>query len=84
MLLDIVLPGMNGVALLRAPRRLNPEVKGIMMSGYAAPETIQASRAERICGFLQKPFSIETLADAVRRALAPGEEIIPSDSQERL
>ncbi len=71
-LLDMVLPETKGTDIFRALRRLNPEVKGILVTGYSVPEEVRALRAEGLSGFLQKPFSIETLADVVRGALARG------------
>jgi PAS domain S-box-containing protein len=70
-LLDLTMPGMDGVEVFHELRRLRPGLPAILMSGY----TDAASRVQEggLAGFLQKPFRVADLAHAVTSALAPGD-----------
>jgi len=62
-LTDIVMPGnMSGLLLAESAGKIRPDLKIIFMSGYA--ETLEA--AQRDWPVLQKPFSVESLMDALR------------------
>jgi two-component system, cell cycle sensor histidine kinase and response regulator CckA len=68
--LDMVMPGMNGVATLAALRRINPDVRVLLTSGFApAGHADEVDRAG-VCGFLPKPFAVDELAAQVGHALA--------------
>ena len=68
LLSDLVMPGMDGVALAQALRASRPGLPVIFMSGYNDPERIGAVGAgER---FLQKPLAPESLLAEVASALA--------------
>lgn len=60
-LLDMIMPGMGGLEVLRRLRAIDPDVKILLCSGYSihgeAPRTI----GQGCDGFIQKPFSIEDL-----------------------
>jgi signal transduction histidine kinase len=68
--LDMVMPGMNGRATLAAMRAVNPEIPVLLMSGYTINEDIQAVLDDGASGFLSKPYSVEmlarSLADVIR------------------
>ena len=68
-LVDAVMPGMNGAELFRTLRECNPRVKCLMISGYAASLEIETLKDEGILGFIRKPFSPKTLAKHVKAAL---------------
>ncbi|MBD3186633.1 response regulator [Candidatus Bathyarchaeota archaeon] len=62
-LMDIKMPGMNGVEVLRKIKQLNPSLKVAMMTAYSLPSKIQQSfelGAERV---FQKPLEIEELIE---------------------
>ncbi|MBI5086134.1 MAG: response regulator [Acidobacteria bacterium] len=74
LLTDIVMPGMNGRVLSQQMLAMRPELRVVLMSGYA--EDVVAHRGVLAQGvrFLQKPFTPDELAAAVRQALdAPDE-----------
>jgi PAS domain S-box-containing protein len=66
LLTDFAMPGMNGLELSTRIRKLRPECRILMMSGYAASSDGGAAAGVR---FLPKPFSVDALAEAVRTAL---------------
>ena len=63
-ILDVVMPGMNGKECSREVSRLSPGTKVIFMSGYSS-DGEEATEGY----FLSKPFSLDELLDAVNRAL---------------
>ena len=66
---DMVLPGMNGVALYLEIRKLRPGIRRFYLSGYA-PEALSAAGALETAGrFLQKPYSRHSLLRMVRTVL---------------
>jgi len=67
LLSDVVLPGENGHALARKLRRTRPELKVLLISGYA--EQMEAQEAGTCLG---KPFSGALLLRRVRQALDCG------------
>ena len=54
-LIDLSMPGMSGVEVLRAMRLADPSVPAILTSGYAVDE-LQSRYGNEGFGFLQKPF----------------------------
>jgi len=68
-ILDMVMPGMNGEQVYDSLVEINPDIKVLISSGYS-----QSGPAERILtkgcnGFIQKPFKIQLLSQAVRKVL---------------
>jgi CheY-like chemotaxis protein len=66
---DVVMPNMSGGELARALSAERPGLRVLFVSGYAADEQVRESVRHHAVAFLQKPFSIEGLARAVRHAL---------------
>ncbi len=74
-LLDIWMPGMDGIEALRRIKELQPQTPVIMMSGHATIAT--AIRATKVgaSDFIEKPLEIDLVVNAIRRALGVQEEI---------
>ncbi len=67
---DIVLPGgMSGLEFVEEVRAANPDLNVVFMSGYPAMPGQNAGNLESQDIFLQKPFTREKLANALRTAL---------------
>ena len=66
---DVVMPGMNGRELRDEISRLKPGLKCLFMSGYTADVIAHQGLVEEGVNFLQKPFSVASLAKRVREAL---------------
>jgi PAS domain S-box-containing protein len=69
LLSDVVMPGMNGPDLVRRIRVERPETRCLLMSGFAASLLEGCKDEAQPFGFLQKPFTLEVLANRVRQAL---------------
>lgn len=67
-LTDVVMPGVDGIALLEHLTRMHPGLPVLLMSGYSDRELELRSLAAP-CGILRKPFSSATLLNEVRRCL---------------
>ena len=68
-LTDSMLPGMPGMEVVRRLRERWPDMKAILMSGYAAPGVIDAAVAANKIQFLQKPFDMADLARTLQAGL---------------
>jgi PAS domain S-box-containing protein len=68
-ILDLIMPDMDGVAALRSIRQKMPRVKILVTSGCTSPEKTPLLEALGIQGFLQKPFDLVKLASTVRDVL---------------
>ena len=66
---DVVMPEMNGWQLKNELQKLIPDMKVLFMSGYTANIVADRGVLEKDVKFLQKPFSIESLAKKVREVL---------------
>jgi PAS domain S-box-containing protein len=66
---DLAMPGINGRELAQTLGSLRPDLKTIYMSGYSDDAVMQRGIHEQGATFLQKPFSLGTLALKVRDTL---------------
>ena len=69
-ILDMIMPGMDGVATFHALRRRVPDLKILLCSAYSLKEDVQTLIDEGARGFLRKPFDFEALSSAVSEAIA--------------
>jgi len=68
-LIDMAMPVMGGEETLRIMRRLRPDVRILLTSGFDETEARRRLRDEGATTFLQKPFTPEQLARKVKAAL---------------
>jgi CheY-like chemotaxis protein len=68
-ILDLTMPGLDGEAVYRELRVIRPRVKVILTSGFNHQEAVNRFVGKDLAGFVQKPFTFEQLATALRRAL---------------
>jgi PAS domain S-box-containing protein len=68
-LLDMTMPRMSGTEAYRELRRVRPDVAVILISGYNEQEATSRFAGKGLAGFVQKPFVLETVRQAVRSAL---------------
>ena len=66
---DLKMPGMDGLAVLRAARRLAPDMPVILMTAHASVATAVAAVREGAFDYVEKPFNNETCVALARRAL---------------
>ena len=68
MLLDVVLPGMDGIEVLRRVKRLAPQAIVVMMSAYQMVERAVESMKLGAHDYLTKPFHLADMVNTIRRA----------------
>ncbi len=65
-LMDLVMPGMNGYQTLEGLQLINPQVRVLLSSGYAEPEGQDLPPRAR---FISKPYTLEVLSKKIAAAL---------------
>lgn len=73
-LMDIMMPSMDGLSAIRTLQKLNPKVKVIAMSGLATNSQVAEEIGDSVKAFLPKPYAVQELLDTVHRVL---EESLP-------
>ena len=85
-IVDLMMPGINGIELARKMRDLFPITRVVLTSAYHLSER-QLTRADcGVVGFVPKPYVLAELADFVREKLAQSgsHAVPPSKSEARL
>ncbi len=67
--LDMIMPEMNGKDTYDALKKINPEVKVLLVSGYSLNKQIEELMEKGCNGFIQKPFDIKQLSLKLREVL---------------
>jgi PAS domain S-box-containing protein len=70
-LLDLTMPHMDGAATMNELRRIKPDVRVVLSSGYTEEDATRHFTDRDLIGFLQKPYGLKDLLAAVRGALEP-------------
>jgi two-component system, cell cycle sensor histidine kinase and response regulator CckA len=66
---DLTMPGASGVEVVRAVRARRPDVPVVVTTGYDEQEVMGELGADEPVAFLAKPYRVDDLVAAVRRAL---------------
>ena len=70
LLTDIVMPEMDGIELARRATELDPDIKVMFITGFAAVALNPDSDAPKDASVLSKPFHLKDLVNEVERLLA--------------
>jgi len=70
--LDMIMPEMNGRDTYDALKKINPNVKVLLISGYSLNKQIEELMDKGCNGFIQKPFDIIQLSQKLREVLGNG------------
>jgi len=68
-ILDMIMPGMDGEATYDSLRKVDDDVRVILSSGYSKNEQAKAILEKGCQAFIQKPFSISDLSMTIRQVL---------------
>ena len=67
--LDLKMPGMNGLELIRRMSDIRPDMKYIVLTGHGSEQDDQTCRDAGACFYLTKPLRIETLIERLKEAI---------------
>ena len=64
-LLDLLMPGMNGFEIYHKLKKIQPDAKIILTSGYSGDQSEKRSERIGFDGFIQKPFNLKQLSEKI-------------------
>jgi NADPH-dependent glutamate synthase beta subunit-like oxidoreductase/FixJ family two-component response regulator/NAD-dependent dihydropyrimidine dehydrogenase PreA subunit len=70
-IVDLMLPGKNGIEVLREAKKKRPYLKGIIITAYASVPTAVEAMKEGAVDYLPKPVQLNQLEALIRDALGP-------------
>ena len=79
--MDIKMPQMDGIELLRRIKGTDPSIEVVMITAYASLETVKNALTHGAFEYLIKPFSRQDLEETARRALARRQDGIGTRNQ---
>ncbi len=78
--LDLRLPGVDGLQVFEQAKKLKPATKGVMITAYPSIETRDKARRLGLLDYLPKPFKVEDLEKTIKEAL---EDVVGKKSPEK-
>ncbi|QPJ66591.1 MAG: UDP-3-O-[3-hydroxymyristoyl] N-acetylglucosamine deacetylase [Candidatus Nitrohelix vancouverensis] len=69
LILDIWLPSMDGIEVLKSVKTFHPEVEALIISGHGTIDTAVKATKLGAFDFIEKPFSLEHITQSVKAAL---------------
>ena len=76
MILDIRMPGISGIDVIKEAKKLTPEVKIIVITKWDSPEVSQEV-AQAGADYMPKPFSLKVLQSKIKEILTQADKFIP-------
>ena len=67
-LTDLMMPGSNGVELLRALKEVSPDTEVVLMTAYGTVETAVQAMREGAYDFVEKPLKRMSIVKSVQKA----------------
>ena len=68
-LLDIMMPGMNGIETLRRIKAIRSEIPVVMITAYATLKTAQEAMNLGAYDYITKPFNLDCIMDVIKQGL---------------
>jgi DNA-binding response OmpR family regulator len=68
--LDLKMPGLHGIDVLRRLKQANPNVEVIILTGHGSQKDEEAARSLGAFDYLKKPADLETLVSRIRGAFS--------------
>ena len=72
-MLDLTMPRMDGEQTFRELRRVDPNVRVVLMSGFSQQDAVSQFIGKGLASFVQKPFSLDALRSCVQRVFTKAE-----------
>jgi nitrogen-specific signal transduction histidine kinase/CheY-like chemotaxis protein len=70
-ILDVIMPEMDGVQIYKSLKQMNPDVAVLVSTGFASNNQTAALKELGVDGFLKKPYRQSELVEAVSRVIKP-------------
>jgi NADH-quinone oxidoreductase subunit E len=84
LILDLRLPGGDGIDLLRQARARQPKIEGIIITAFPSVSTAVEAMKEGAVDYLTKPFDLNRLEESIKKTLGPVQvEIRPKVAAEK-
>jgi PAS domain S-box-containing protein len=71
-LLDLLMPRMNGDLAFDEIRRIKPDAQVVLSSGYSEQEAVRRFTNKGLAGFLQKPFQMDIMISLMQKVAKAG------------
>ncbi len=68
-ILDMIMPEMNGRDCFAALRKINPGIRIVLSSGFSREEDLKQMREQGLCGYIRKPYRSVALSQIVHKAM---------------
>ncbi len=82
--LDLQMPGMDGLEVLSAVKKMKPEMQIILLTGHATVEKgIEAMKLGAM-DLIEKPADLETITEKIKKAQAKKMIIVEKQSKEKI
>ncbi|MZH05436.1 MAG: UDP-3-O-[3-hydroxymyristoyl] N-acetylglucosamine deacetylase [Nitrospinae bacterium] len=79
-LLDIWLPGMDGIEVLKTLKTYNPGVEVLIMSGHGTIDTAVKATKLGAQDFIEKPFSLDRITESIQNALHEKKSVLTKET----
>ena len=66
-LMDIMMPGINGVETFKEVKQISPQTRVIMMTAYSVEDLLREALKEGACGIIYKPIDIDKLIASLQK-----------------
>lgn len=83
-ILDMMMPDMNGIETLKVLKLKNPELQIILLTGHATVEKGLEAMKLGAMDFIEKPADIDTLMDKIHKAQARKIVLVEEHNKERI
>jgi UDP-3-O-[3-hydroxymyristoyl] N-acetylglucosamine deacetylase len=83
-LLDIWMPGMDGIEVLKRLKWMSPDCQVIMISGHATISTAMTAVKLGAFDFIEKPLSLDLLLMTIRRAIERQKDLLSARQSEEI
>lgn len=84
LILDLKMPGINGLEALKRAKKLRPELQVILLTGHASIEKGVEAIKLGAMDFVEKPADLEALSEKIKRARQNKMLIVEKMNQEKI
>lgn len=82
-ILDVVMPGLNGIQLIKEIKRITPKLGVAMLTGYGSKDVVVEALRAHADDFIEKPFDIKRTQGTIERLLSKTKKSSLMESQGR-